>query len=101
MPASPRTSTRSVPPAAQERATRLLLRTLMDRRSWNPDEAADDLRAGLADDRLLRLVRARVARAMLARPTPTDVRALDTLDRALGVAARGPSYAVPRLAVEA
>jgi hypothetical protein len=79
----------------------VLLRGVTDRRGWDPDRAADDLRAGLGDDRLLRLVRARVTRAMLERPTPTDVRALDTLDRALGEPVPGASYAAPQLAVEA
>jgi hypothetical protein len=54
-------------------------------RNWGPEEAALHLRARLDDDRmLLHLLRARVAQAMLERPTHTDERAVATLECALG-----------------
>ena len=53
-------------------------------RNWGPEEAALHLRARLDDDRvLLSLLRARVAHAMLDRPTRTDERAFATLECAL------------------
>ena len=52
---------------------------------WGPEEAARRLRVRLNDDRrLLQLLRARVAQAMLERPTHTDERAFATLEHALG-----------------
>jgi hypothetical protein len=61
-----------------------LLRVVMVR-NWAPEEAALHLRACLDDDRmLLHLLRARVAQAMLERPTHTDERAFATLECALG-----------------
>ena len=74
-----------------------LLRLVADRRSWNIEAAARDLRAHVDDDAALHLLRARISLAMLERPTPTDQRALATLDRAfrptwsaLQLAAAGP-----------
>jgi hypothetical protein len=53
-------------------------------RGWRAETAAQDLRARLQDDQtLLRLLNARVSRAMLARPTQTDARAHATLELAL------------------
>jgi hypothetical protein len=53
-------------------------------RGWCPENAARELRSRLGDDRdLLRLLNARVSRAMLARPTRTDARAHATLQLAL------------------
>lgn len=60
-----------------------LLRLVADERGWDLETAGNDLRDQLDDERLLHLLRARVAHAMLARPTHTDRRALATLDRAL------------------
>jgi hypothetical protein len=52
---------------------------------WGPEEAARRLRVRLNDDRrLMQLLRARVAHAMLERPTRTDERAFATLEHALG-----------------
>jgi hypothetical protein len=62
----------------------VLLRVVMDH-GWGPEEAARRLRVRLNDDRrLLQLLRARVAQAMLERPTRTDERAFATLEHALG-----------------
>jgi len=60
-----------------------LLRTVMAD-GWRPDQAADELllRTG-ADSRLLRLVRARLSRSMLDRPTRIYRRAAVTIDKAL------------------
>jgi hypothetical protein len=68
-------------------AAAVLLR-VVTARGWCAETAARDLRARLRDDRnLLRLLQARVSRAMLERPTATDVRAHATLELALaGVA---------------
>ena len=52
-------------------------------RPWRAEEAGRHLRARLNDDRLLHLLRARVAQAMLDRPTRTDERAFATLECAL------------------
>jgi len=53
-------------------------------RGWCAEQAAQELRSRLDDDRtLLRLLNARVSRAMLARPTRTDARAHATLQVAL------------------
>jgi hypothetical protein len=52
-------------------------------RGWCPENAARELRSRLDDDRdLLRLLNARVSRAMLARRTSTDTRAHATRERA-------------------
>jgi hypothetical protein len=54
-------------------------------RGWHAEAAARDLRLRLHDDHdLLRLLNARVSRAMLVRPTETDARAHETLAVALG-----------------
>jgi hypothetical protein len=53
-------------------------------RGWCPENAARELRSRLDDDRdLIRLLNARVSRAMLVRPTRTDARAHATLELAL------------------
>ena len=64
-------------------AAAVLLR-VVTARGWCAESAARDLRARLRDDRtLLRLLQARVSRAMLERPTATDARAHATLELAL------------------
>ena len=79
----------------------MLLR-LVRSETWRPDKAASELRAWVHDDQmLLRLLHARVARAMLDRPTETDVRARATLERAmaadaLAVAVRDSAMAAGR-----
>lgn len=63
---------------------------------WGPDAAGRELLGRLHDDRrLLELLRARVARAMLGRTTGTDLRAAATLERALGLLAEAASITVP------
>ncbi|HZJ06187.1 MAG TPA: hypothetical protein VFD59_12050 [Nocardioidaceae bacterium] len=50
---------------------------------WTPDTAADELRRRFrGNPGVLRLLRARVARAMLERPTTLGMRATLTLERA-------------------
>lgn len=71
-----------------DHATITLLRLVSDEGGWDLESAGADLRSQLGDERLLHLLRARVAHAMLARPTHTDERALATLDRALREPAR-------------
>lgn len=66
-----------------DHAAVVLLRLVTDAPDWDAERAARELRARFGDDRVLHLLRARVSHAMLDRPTPTDVRALATLDRAL------------------
>lgn len=62
-------------------------------RGWRAETAAHDLRAKLHDDRpLLRLLQAKVARAMLTRPTEIDERAHATLALALAGIGGGASY---------
>jgi hypothetical protein len=63
---------------------------------WRPEDAARELLDTVRQDRrLLRLVRARIARAMLERPTGITERANLTLDLALSnVAAAGPAGAI-------
>jgi hypothetical protein len=62
-------------------------------RGWRAETAAHDLRAKLHDDRpLLRLLQARVARAMLTRPTEIDERAHATLTLALAGIGGGMSH---------
>ena len=73
----------SLPTRPMARASVVLLRSVMDDR-WHADEASARLLSEVHGDRpLLRLLRARLSRAMLERPTPTTERALTTLDRAL------------------
>lgn len=53
---------------------------------WRADAAGRQLLARVhGDRRVLELLRARVARAMLARPTRTDLRAAATLESAIGL----------------
>lgn len=69
-----------------DRASVALLRVVMAD-EWDADSAAHDLLSRIHGDRgLIRVLRARVARAMLAHPTDLDRRALETLDRALTIA---------------
>ncbi|MGN6576954.1 MAG: hypothetical protein ACTHKG_14835 [Nocardioides sp.] len=64
-------------------AAAVLLRVVRSR-GWCPENAAQELRSRLDDDRdLLRLLNARVSRVMLTRPTRTDARAHATLELAL------------------
>lgn len=78
-----RASSRTVDRHGLDRAARTLLRLVADERGWKADQAARRLRTELGDDRLLRLLRARVLEAMAERPIPVDQRALTTLDHAL------------------
>jgi hypothetical protein len=83
LPHSRRTS-RTPGPTRLDQALLALLR-VTEVRGWAPEEAARHLRMRLNDDRvLLHLLRARVAHAMLERPTRTDERAFATLECALG-----------------
>ena len=51
---------------------------------WSQEDAAERMRTAVADDAaMLRLLKARVARALLARPTRMDLRAAAVLDLAL------------------
>jgi hypothetical protein len=73
----PRTRTRA------DHAFVALLRAVMAE-GWRPEEAARQLLETVRQDRrLLRLVRARISRAMLERPTGVTERATLTLDLAL------------------
>lgn len=75
-----------------DRAAAALLRLVMAD-GWRPEPAGRALRALVRGDvRVLRLLHARVARAMLDRPTPSDARALATLEQALA-----GSLATPRM----
>lgn len=66
-----------------DRGAAALLRLVMAD-GWRPEPAGRALRALVQGDaRVLRLLHARVARAMLERPTATDARALATLEQAL------------------
>jgi hypothetical protein len=76
----PRTRTRA------DHAFVALLRAVMAE-GWRPDEAARELLETVRQDRrLLRLVRARISRAMLERPTGITERATLTLELALSTA---------------
>lgn len=78
----PRPRTRHSKPL--ERASRALFHAVMAD-GWHPDEAARSLLAAVHDDhRLLRVLRARVLRALLDRPSELTSRAEATLDSALG-----------------
>lgn len=75
----------SRPLSRRDRAALLLLREVRSE-SWEPQLAARELLARLGPDRLLlELLRARVARRLLARPSLTDLRASETLTTALGL----------------
>lgn len=74
---------RTVRRCRTDQAVVALLRLVADRDGWDLERAALDLRSQFDDEGLLHLLRARVAHAMLDRPTPTDLRALATLERAL------------------
>jgi hypothetical protein len=79
-----------------DNASRVLLRSVMTD-SWQPEEAARDLLRRLEGDSLmLRLLRARVSRALLTRPTRIAARAAATLDLALTEAADDAAATVPR-----
>lgn len=80
-------SLHSTRPTRLAHAAAVLLQ-VVKARGWRAETAAQDLRARLDDDRaLLRLLNARVSRAMLVRATETDVRAHATLALALAGAA--------------
>jgi hypothetical protein len=85
-------------PLRPARPTRLayaaaVLFRVVTARGWRAETAARDLRARLHDDRtVLRLLQARVSRAMLVRPTETDERAHATLALALAGLGGGVSY---------
>jgi hypothetical protein len=98
------------PSAARARGNRLdhataaLLHLVMSP-GWTPEQAAQRLRRRVHDDRLLlRLLFARVSRAMLDRPTAIDARAHATLTHALdphalapdGSPGRAPATGAPR-----
>lgn len=73
----PRTRTRL------DYAFRSLLRAVMAD-GWRPEKAANELLASVHDDRrVLRLLRARLSRAMLERPSRITERARVTVDHAL------------------
>lgn len=76
-----------------DRAAVVLLRLVADTDDWDPESAAAELRSQFDDVRLLQLLRARVAHAMLERPTPRDLRALATLERALFAPRRAQALA--------
>lgn len=66
-----------------DQATAALLHLVMTP-GWTPEQAARRLRRRVHDDRLLlRLLFARVSRAMVDRPTAIDARAHQTLVHAL------------------
>jgi hypothetical protein len=72
-----------------------LLRAVMAE-GWRPEEAARELLETVRQDlRLLRLVRARISRAMLERPTAITERATLTLDVALSTRVAGSVSGVP------
>jgi hypothetical protein len=78
----PRPRTRHGKPI--DHAFRALIHTVMVD-GWQPEDAARSLLAAVHDDRrLLRLLRARVLRALLDRPSGLSTRAEATLDSALG-----------------
>lgn len=71
-----------------DRAGLVLLRLVMAD-GWRVEPAGRAMRALVHGDRqLLRLLHARVARAMLDRPTAVDARALATLEQALAASPR-------------
>ena len=84
---------RTVRRCQTDRAAVALLRLVADRDDWDLESAARELRRQFDDVRLLNLLRARVAHAMLDRPTPTDLRALATLERALFAPRRNQALA--------
>ena len=84
---------RTVRRCRTDQAVVALLRLVADRDSWDLERAAADLRRQVDDEGLLHLLRARVAHAMLERPTPTDLRALATLERALFAPRRAQALA--------
>jgi hypothetical protein len=85
----PRTRTRA------DHAFVALLRAVMAE-GWRPEEAARELLEAVRQDlRLLRLVRARISRAMLERPTGITERATLTLDVALSTRLAGSVSGAP------
>ncbi len=72
-----------------------LLRAVMAD-GWSAENAAHDLLHRVDDDRrLLKLLRARVSRVMLDRPTRIAERATATLDRALATPVNQPAGLLP------
>lgn len=79
-----------------DHASRALLRSVMAE-GWQPDEAAKSLLEQVHDDgRLIRLLRARVSRALLDRPTQIAARAAATLDAALSALVVESAPTIPR-----
>jgi hypothetical protein len=65
---------------------------------WRADAAGRQLLARVhGDRRVLELLRARVARAMLTRPTRTDLRAAATLESAMGLLRAPEPARAPRV----
>lgn len=76
-------------------ASRALLRSVMAE-NWKPEEAARELLRRLdGNGLLLRLLRARVSRVLLARPTEIGTRAAATLDYASSALASAEAGAIP------
>lgn len=79
-----------------DQASIALLRSVMAD-GWRPETAARELLVRVRGDRrVLRLLRARVSRAMLERPTRITERATITLDHALATEGRTGAVVVPR-----
>ncbi len=79
-----------------DHACRALLRSVMAD-GWQPEEAARDLLPWLdGNGLLLRLLRARVSRALLDRPSEIVTRAAATLDCASSTLAAEPVGSLPR-----
>jgi hypothetical protein len=79
-----------------DNASRALVRSVMAD-GWQPEEAARDLVRRLHGDSLmLKLLRARVSRALLHRPTQIGRRAAATLDLALSGATDDGACVLPR-----
>lgn len=79
-----------------DHASRALLRSVMAE-GWQPEEAARDLLRRLdGNGLLLRLLRARISRAMLDRPSEIVSRAATTLDCASSAFAGEPTGTIPR-----
>ncbi len=79
-----------------DHASIALLRSVMAE-GWRPETAARELLVRVRGDRrVLRLLRARVSRAMLERPTRITERATVTLDHALAAPSHSATPVVPR-----
>lgn len=79
-----------------DHASIALLRAVMAD-AWRPEKAARELLLRVhGDRRVLRLLRARVSRALLERPTRIKERAATTLDLALATPAPPRTTMIPR-----